>query len=945
MSRDAAFRNRHKFQDDVWGQIRLNDLERDVIDTPEFQRLFRTSQMGFVDLAYPTANHTRGAHCIGACHIANLLVDRLNQNTNELQHSGRAAMIERYARFEISQPERLLIRLGALLHDVSHVPLSHDIERKTHRVFYETRDGRQGLKLKSWYGHYDKHDDYETNPLLYLQIFDTEKSVLAQVLQRYSDPFYDVFQALPKESCLELQEFLKKVQDWSKLVEWNPRRHLLPQLLFHLLVFENLDEAKLVTRKIAIDFDNPDQLDWHLGPPSLPNDEVESWHRHWYQPFRHDIIGNTLSADLIDYLSRDPQRMATARRIDLHILNYYVLVKAPEEAPDGSNGKRKKQASDKKEKEQSQAADYQPSIYRCAIDLHDFKRGTTRMFLLNDLFRLLDLRHEIHEKAVMHRVVQSANAMLARGLLLLNASQKRPAQRDLVTLGSRDHVLQSEDIFLKSLLDRSRQESTDVTDIHLSDANRLFEKIAERRVYRPLMIIPGDRAIMRFNFPWLRSEKADEFSLRTLAAIVDSRYYSTFLLFATCCVEKYLEGVFETIDDLTSTISSNVAASASLAIAMQLIPSRLLIWTSPYKQLYKDPAVVVAFQNQIGQIDRLYPDTSSRPFDETEKRVRTAISDADSKYTSLWRLYVFMSDGLYYSGTLNKLLEEIGVSIAETHSQRLQNAQALVTVALEAICSDWSGYDDSLPTSADKQTHLEQQMDEISFKLLIRKWLADFSNETSGKHLNRAQGLSTVSVSDYVHRYTLNRKVDDADSRKCRDTRYKFDLSAESVWNDSTDLLAPSGRLVEFLTTCGISNPGNISQREFEELVELYNQPGMIERCAQQLAEGSPAEALKELWRWEPFRQEPAREYPTDALSIRRWLSTEGERLRGKRLVYREWSRATDRVTDFILSRDRQIWPRIFDDLHERIVNEAKLFWNNIKDQEIIDILERKWPS
>jgi hypothetical protein len=37
------FENRHKFQDDVWGQIRLNDLERDVIDTPEFQRLFRTS--------------------------------------------------------------------------------------------------------------------------------------------------------------------------------------------------------------------------------------------------------------------------------------------------------------------------------------------------------------------------------------------------------------------------------------------------------------------------------------------------------------------------------------------------------------------------------------------------------------------------------------------------------------------------------------------------------------------------------------------------------------------------------------------------------------------------------------------------------------------------------------------------------------------------------------
>src|SRR2546423_12413274 len=109
MARDSAFRTRHKFQDDVWGQIRLNDLERDVIDTPEFQRLFRTAQMGFVDLAYPTANHTRGAHCIGACHVANFLVDRLNQNTRELLQSGAAPTMGRYAPFEASNPERLLI--------------------------------------------------------------------------------------------------------------------------------------------------------------------------------------------------------------------------------------------------------------------------------------------------------------------------------------------------------------------------------------------------------------------------------------------------------------------------------------------------------------------------------------------------------------------------------------------------------------------------------------------------------------------------------------------------------------------------------------------------------------------------------------------------------------------------------------------------------------------
>jgi hypothetical protein len=44
----------------------LNSVERDAVDTPEFQRLFRISQLGFVDLVYQTANHTRGIHSIGA---------------------------------------------------------------------------------------------------------------------------------------------------------------------------------------------------------------------------------------------------------------------------------------------------------------------------------------------------------------------------------------------------------------------------------------------------------------------------------------------------------------------------------------------------------------------------------------------------------------------------------------------------------------------------------------------------------------------------------------------------------------------------------------------------------------------------------------------------------------------------------------------------------------
>src|SRR4029077_3821252 len=109
-----------EFQDDVHGPILLNCLERDVVDTPEFRRLFHLRQLGFVDLVYPTANHTRGTHSIGACHLAKMLTEKLKKNSKNIK---------------ISRAESVLISLGALLHDVPHGPLSHDIEKKMHRIY------------------------------------------------------------------------------------------------------------------------------------------------------------------------------------------------------------------------------------------------------------------------------------------------------------------------------------------------------------------------------------------------------------------------------------------------------------------------------------------------------------------------------------------------------------------------------------------------------------------------------------------------------------------------------------------------------------------------------------------------------------------------------------------------------------------------------------------
>jgi hypothetical protein len=928
------FKNRHKFQDDVWGQIRLNDLERDVIDAPEFQRLFRTAQLGFVDLVYHTANHTRGAHSIGACRTADRLIDHLVDNTTDCHENYEEVSPGLYASFEISAAERILIRLGALLHDISHVPLSHDLEKKTHVVFYPDSEP---LKLRSWYSHYDKHDDYKRNPLLYLLICDRDTSVLARVLRHYSKPFWEQLQrdgADPRHH--HVTGLVKLVKDVSPKndVEWAPERDLLPQLLFHLLFYEKPQEAENAVPEIATGLDGRGTEAWHLGPKSLGKDLAREWHREWYQPFRHDIIGNTLSADLIDYLTRDPQRLGTKRRIDLHLLSYYVLV----------NPNRNES----------------PKRFRCAIDLYDHKRGTTRTFLLNDLFRLLDLRQDIHEKAVMHRVVQSANAMLARGLLLLGADLRPPLAK-VVGLG-RSLALQSEDVFFSQLLKTCEDGKADSAEArrHLVEARRIFEKITERRVCRPLMVIPGDWAADKLPLSTQNDEStaSGDFPLRTLAAIVDSAYYSPFLLFVCSCVEKHLEGIFDTDTDLCSYaegVSSTNAPASLVEAARAVIPSRVIIWTAPYKQLYKDPGIVVALDGCVNQIDDLVkPEFRHEIHDKsTRLRIETAIRDADSKYATLWQLYVFISDGLYYSGILNKLLSKLPASCTggqrrDTHEKRLRSAEAFLTVAFEAVCSNWHGLNTKITKVEDKQKLLDSRMDADAFKRMIGRWVSVY-RDVEG----RVEKLSIVDIRHYYHEYSLDEDVPAKLKRPCRDSRYKFDKYAEQAWAKAEQTPdSDENKLVRFLKDCQIKNPRLLSDLEFKQLVDLYRDAETRRLCDELVAEARGdqtviPQALKGLLlSGFPLQQAKLKslatsEFPVGRSAIRKWVLDESEILH--RNVRRQLTEDLDPILDVLEWAAARHERAVFDDFRLRLQNEATLMWNDVRSGRIVGALKRKW--
>lgn len=83
-----------------------------VVESPPFQRLRRIKQLGFSEIVYPGATHSRFSHSLGVYHIAKRLVSIIEKHENERNVDVKA--------------QHALA--AALLHDVGHGPFSHAFE-------------------------------------------------------------------------------------------------------------------------------------------------------------------------------------------------------------------------------------------------------------------------------------------------------------------------------------------------------------------------------------------------------------------------------------------------------------------------------------------------------------------------------------------------------------------------------------------------------------------------------------------------------------------------------------------------------------------------------------------------------------------------------------------------------------------------------------------------
>ncbi|MEE9127596.1 MAG: HD domain-containing protein, partial [Planctomycetota bacterium] len=108
-------------RDPVHGDIELTREEVRIIDTPQFQRLRGVKQLGTAYLVYPGATHTRFEHSIGVLHMTDRLLSAVNKNAERDPQRCRS----------VAPEERRILRLAALLHDVTHIPFGHNVEDQT----------------------------------------------------------------------------------------------------------------------------------------------------------------------------------------------------------------------------------------------------------------------------------------------------------------------------------------------------------------------------------------------------------------------------------------------------------------------------------------------------------------------------------------------------------------------------------------------------------------------------------------------------------------------------------------------------------------------------------------------------------------------------------------------------------------------------------------------
>jgi HD superfamily phosphohydrolase len=93
-------------RDPIHGNIRLEGLFLEILESPEIQRLHNIKQLGFAHLVFPGGHHTRIEHSIGTYYMSLRVAEAL----------------------ALTSDEKRIFSCASILHDIGHGPFSHTLE-------------------------------------------------------------------------------------------------------------------------------------------------------------------------------------------------------------------------------------------------------------------------------------------------------------------------------------------------------------------------------------------------------------------------------------------------------------------------------------------------------------------------------------------------------------------------------------------------------------------------------------------------------------------------------------------------------------------------------------------------------------------------------------------------------------------------------------------------
>lgn len=334
--------------DPIHGDVFLNRLEQMMLDTPPMQRLRRVRQLGTTHFAYPGATHTRFAHSLGAIQVVQTLLDAaINQRNRTHALPDLFIEWETEARAVVSEGDqsKVLQRLGK------------EQEEPAWRLLYRrwlaeaTVLARLGALLHDAghlpFGHTIEddlrvlapHDENKSRfERIWTQVLKSCKEQIASEAKR---------EELAAGSRQERQAWLAPLEPGGRLY---------------------LDLRRLVLSKERDDEGNRIDVSKEIS-----------------YPFAADMVGNTICADLLDYLQRD--HVFSGLPISLgrrYISSFYVTPRA------------------------------KAGIYKRRMALVIHRNGRERKDIITEILKHLRYRYELQERVLVHHTKLAADAMVGK---------------------------------------------------------------------------------------------------------------------------------------------------------------------------------------------------------------------------------------------------------------------------------------------------------------------------------------------------------------------------------------------------------------------------------------------------------------------------------------------------------------------------------------------------